>query len=308
MDTEARLRALQPLWSWLPAFRAVAETEHLPSAGELCGTGPSSLSRALSLLERHVGKPLFTRSGRSLTLNDDGRLLLDAVRDAMRRVDDGLEALRGGGLRGTMKIASGGAGTTALVAPALERLRDRHPDLMTQLVGRAPLDTPQDLLRGRLDVAFQEAPLHHRGLTTLEVGRLTKSVYCGPRHPLFERRRVARAQLVGGEFLAPPPGADGVHPDGWPTGEPRRVVMLTDQLRVGLELCIDQPLLAVLPDVLAARHENRLRRLQAVAIDPSPVFAVHRRVLGPRPSAAAQLAELVLSGSRSRATDRSSRP
>ena len=29
-----RFRAIAQIWNWLPGFRAVAETEHLPSAAE----------------------------------------------------------------------------------------------------------------------------------------------------------------------------------------------------------------------------------------------------------------------------------
>ena len=292
MDVQARLRALLPVWSWLPSFRAVAETEHLPTAAELSGTGPSSLSRALGLLERTLERPLFTRTGRALELNEDGRLLLEAVRDAMRRVDDAVDQLRSDQLRGSLAIASGGAGTTALVAPAIERLRDEHPDVLPTLITRPPLDAPQALLRGRLDIAFQETPLRHRGLTTLDVGQLTRSVYCGRHHALFAEPEPPTQVLCEQSFVAPPPGPDGVPPDGWPAERKRRVVLQSDQLRVGLELCIDQPLLAVLPDVLAATRGAALRRLNGIAIEPSPVFAVHRQVLGPRPSAAAELARL----------------
>lgn len=296
MDVPSRLRELLPIWSWLPAFRAVAETEHLPSAAEMCGVGPSSLSRSLSLIERHLNKPLFTRSGRNLTLNDDGRCLLAAVRDAMRRVDDGLEELRGDGLRGSVAIGSSGAGTTALVAPAIERLRSEHPDLMPMLLTRSPDKAPADLLSGKLDVAFQEVSVQHRSLVTRVVGNLGRSVYCGRRHPLYLAEELTTAALQEAEFVTPPAGTDGVAPDGWPAELERKVALIVDQLRVGLELCVDQPLLAVLPDVLAETRGKDLRRLGTVPIPATPVYAIYRTVLGLKPSAAVALAEIVLAG------------
>ena len=45
------LRRLYRVWNWLPAFRAVAETEHLPTASEMLGLTPSALSRAIKQLE-----------------------------------------------------------------------------------------------------------------------------------------------------------------------------------------------------------------------------------------------------------------
>ena len=85
-----RLRRVNRLWNWLPAFRAVAETEHLPSASALLGVSPSALSRTIKLVEEDVGRPLFDREGRQLRLNANGHAFLRSVRDAMRRVHDGL--------------------------------------------------------------------------------------------------------------------------------------------------------------------------------------------------------------------------
>ena len=67
-----RLRRVARLWSWLPAFRAVGETQHLPTASEhLLVTAPA-LSRAVRLLEKDVGRELFRRTGRRIELNDNG--------------------------------------------------------------------------------------------------------------------------------------------------------------------------------------------------------------------------------------------
>ena len=49
--TEPHLLRLLELWSWLPAFRFVAETEHLPTASDLLYTSPSALSRTVKQLE-----------------------------------------------------------------------------------------------------------------------------------------------------------------------------------------------------------------------------------------------------------------
>src|SRR5215208_4314626 len=93
---------IRSVWAWLPAFRAVAETEHLPSAALELGVVPSSLSRAIKLLEDELGVVLFDRSGKALVLNDAGRALLSAVRDAMRIVDDSVVALASDELRGNV--------------------------------------------------------------------------------------------------------------------------------------------------------------------------------------------------------------
>ena len=42
---------VRTIWSWLPAFRAVAEAEHLPTAAHELGIVPSSLSRTVKQIE-----------------------------------------------------------------------------------------------------------------------------------------------------------------------------------------------------------------------------------------------------------------
>jgi DNA-binding transcriptional LysR family regulator len=289
MTLEARLRSLLPFWSWLPAFRAVAETEHLPSAAKLLGVGPSTLSRSIALLERALSKPLFARSPRKLQLNAAGRAFLASVRDAMRLVDDGRQDVAGSGLRGPLVVASGGAATTVFVAPALVQMRHEHPRLEPTIATRNPASVPQDLLRGSLDVAFQEACVTRDGLTTTRVARIQRGVYCGRKHPLFDARRVTERDLAKAEFVAPPHDPDGVVPDGWPVDKPRRIALTTDQLRVGVDLCETAPLLAVLPDALVSARGGSLRRLPVAFVPPAELFATHRRVLGPRLSAAVDL-------------------
>ena len=68
------------------------------------------------------------------TIRRNGEHLLAAVRDAMRWIHDGVAAVAGGGFRGPFVVASGGAGTTALVAQRLAELRERHPELVPHIV------------------------------------------------------------------------------------------------------------------------------------------------------------------------------
>lgn len=46
---------VRTIWSWLPAFRAVAEVEHLPTAAQELGIVPSSLSRTVKQIEDELG-------------------------------------------------------------------------------------------------------------------------------------------------------------------------------------------------------------------------------------------------------------
>ena len=51
-----KVQRLHRFWSWLPAFSAVAETQHLPSAALKLHVSPSALSRTIRLLEDDLGE------------------------------------------------------------------------------------------------------------------------------------------------------------------------------------------------------------------------------------------------------------
>jgi DNA-binding transcriptional LysR family regulator len=89
-----RMLSIEPFWPWLPAFRVVAETEHVGRAAKLLHISASALSRTLRQLEGAVGEPLFDRVGTGLRLNAAGAVLLEATRDAIRVVEDGAARAR----------------------------------------------------------------------------------------------------------------------------------------------------------------------------------------------------------------------
>lgn len=154
------------LWNWLPAFRAVAEYESLQRAGLALAQSASALSRTIKLLEDAWGGALFLRSPAGLTLTDDGRALLAATREAMRRVHDVLPAERQVGL---IAAGSDAIATRLLFDAALESLP--HFTLQLRTVPRDEL--PAQLRTGGLDVALiAGSTARTTGLTALVLGAL----------------------------------------------------------------------------------------------------------------------------------------
>jgi len=287
---EPHLHRLLELWSWLPAFRFVAETEHLPSASDLLYTSPSALSRTVKQLEQALGQQLFDRVGRRMVLNEAGRQLLGGVRRAMRYVDDVVQDLQGEELRGELRVVSATQLGTAWLLEAVPQLREAHPELVLSLV---PPSGPlvQSLLQGQIDLALVEQPLRHAELTLTRLGRGGSSVYCGRSHPLWGKASrkgtvLNDAALAKHEFVAPPE-VGGAALDDWPATRARRVGLRVDQVRVALQACLDGGFLAVLPDDVAraAVERKELRALSGVKIPSSEVYALARLALHPRDSA-----------------------
>ena len=149
----ARARQLRAIWDYLPAFRVVAEAEHLPTAARALHVSASSLSRAIRIAEDRVGVPLFERTGGRLRLNPAGQALLGSVRIAMRVVDEGLATLAEAGLVGRVVVAASADVASWLATPALARMREREPGLLGELVGM-PAAPAVALRRGDVDVVI----------------------------------------------------------------------------------------------------------------------------------------------------------
>lgn len=276
-----RLRRVSSLWSWLPAFRAVAETQHLPTASAQLHVSASALSRTIRLLEEDVGRRLFLRNGRRIELNEAGQRLLVAVRNAMRMMHEGLLALEGTELAGPVHVATAGLVTTAYVLPGLRRLRQEHPELVPHVREHDDREVAALLLRGELDVAFVTRPVVHAQLVKLHLGTAPSGIYCGPGHPLHGVHDVGLPQVLAHAFVAVAPDDRGLSLEHWPPALDRRVSLVVSQLATGLEVCAAGELLAVLPDRVAssALHGARLQRLPLDVIPATDLFAVHRTTL-----------------------------
>jgi DNA-binding transcriptional LysR family regulator len=274
MEQDEITSLVERIWNWLPAFRIVAETEHLPTASDLLHVTPSAISRTIRLLEQAVGRPLFRRTGRRLELNVAGESLLARVRDSMRLVEVGAAEACDQSLVGPLRIFSGGVITPLHVEPALERLRTSHPQLVVHLRTILKEGICRELLRGRIDLAFQSEPLSDKHIETEFLGEVGNGVYCGQGHPLFRKRSLTPERILEHPFAAPVPDPSGQTSDGWPTRLRRRIDLHTDHMATGIRVCEQGHLLAVLPDPIGRMHG--LRRLPVDDLPTASMYVLHR--------------------------------
>lgn len=269
-----RLRRVMRVWDWLPAFRAVAEEEHLTRAAGRLHLTPPAVSRTLKLLEEDLERPLFHREGRNLVLNPAGRRLLVAVRAAMRLVHDAVDDVEQAPVV-PITIASTGLFTTVGLADTLGRVVGALPRVRPIVRTVAPPEIDKALLQGDLDLMFTQTPLFRPGLTTVALCETASSVFCGPSHPLYGRTDVDRDALAHHPFAVPRDDTHGLPIDGWPPDWPREVAVVLDRQTLGLDLCASGQLLAVLPDVVS-RRASSLWRLPVAVPGATRITAIHR--------------------------------
>ena len=122
------MRRLPPLRA-LEAFIRVVRLGSARSAATELGLSPSALSRRISNLESFTGRKLFSRSGQTMRLTDEGRVFYDAVAPHLESlavaVESQSENLQLQRLRlGVMPLFG-----TQRLFPRLSELRAAHPRL-----------------------------------------------------------------------------------------------------------------------------------------------------------------------------------
>jgi DNA-binding transcriptional LysR family regulator len=115
---------------------------------------PSSVSRAVALLEDELGVRLFQRSTRRVMLTEAGEIYLARVVSLVDELDHARDEVRGvsAGPTGTLRLtASVAFGYTCLV-PLLPEFRKRYPGVKLELL---LTDTILDLVAERVDLAIR---------------------------------------------------------------------------------------------------------------------------------------------------------
>lgn len=78
----------------LTYFKEVAECGKISTAAEKLYISAPSLSATIKRLEKELGTPLFARSGNSIELNEQGRIFLRYVNQALSSLESGKEELK----------------------------------------------------------------------------------------------------------------------------------------------------------------------------------------------------------------------
>ncbi len=276
-----RSRKVTALWNWLPSFRAVAETEHLPTASRQLHVSASALSRTIRLLEDEVGVPLFDRVGRNLHLNSEGRALLEASRNSMRLIDECLSVIGNQSFAGPVHISATNSITNIYLTAGLQSIRNQYEELVPHVYQNDVTEAHQKLLRGQLDLAIHEYPVESTDLEVVPIGESQNGVFCGQGHPLYGVKSIRVEEVVEHPFIAPMVKRGKPAEDGWPLGLYRKVGFRVSHMHLALGQTLKGYYLIVLPMDVARRYLERgeLSQVPVDIIAPTPIFASRRKRL-----------------------------
>lgn len=197
-------------WDFTVDWRKLRLLHELDRRGTIAATAeamyltPSAVSQQLAGLAREVGVPLLERRGRSVVLTGQARVLLahaEEMRELAERTRAALDAWADGTV-GRVRVGSLATGITALVGPAIVRLRDERPGLTVRVSEQEP-DEALDLLdAGELEIAVT---VDYPGAPSREDARYRRvdliadvmDAVVPASHPLAGRPSIHLAELAG---------------------------------------------------------------------------------------------------------------
>lgn len=145
----------------LKYFLAVAQEENITKAAEALHTSQSNLSRQLAELEESVGKKLFDRGSRKITLTEEGMFLRKRAKEIIElteRTESDLSAFD----EVTSGIVHIGAAEThimRILADAMLSLRNTHPQIQYDIFSGSTIEVTDQLNKGLLDFGVLVAPV-----------------------------------------------------------------------------------------------------------------------------------------------------
>jgi DNA-binding transcriptional LysR family regulator len=190
----------------LRCFVAAAEELHFGRAAQRLEMLPSALGRFIRLLEEDLGTRLMTRTTRSVTLTDDGAVLVKEARALLAQADALATKFRMRGRKQTATVRVGAIDSAAagLLPMLLHDFRKQRPDVTVQLAEDKTIRLLPRMLSGRLDLAFVRPPESpDKRLEFMLLFYETAVVAVSDHHPLASKKRVTIADLADQPLIVP---------------------------------------------------------------------------------------------------------
>lgn len=145
----------------LKYFLAAAQEESITKAAAVLHTTQPNLSRQLAALEAEVGRKLFDRGSRKITLTEEGMFLrkrAQEIVDLLDRTEADLDAFDGV-TSGTVYIGAAETNAMRLIARAIRNLQKDYPQIGYHLLSGYSYDIIEHLDKGLLDFGILVEPV-----------------------------------------------------------------------------------------------------------------------------------------------------
>ncbi|CAG9168571.1 LysR family transcriptional regulator [Cupriavidus respiraculi] len=143
---------------FIDTFVMVAECGSMAEAARRINITPTALSQRLRALERELGAPLVTRSGRFVRLTEAGARLLSRARRFQRDVRELEMAVSTEGFPGGLRIGTIRTALTNVMPTLLRYIALRHPRLDATMEIGTSHELYHQVVTGKVDAALLVEP------------------------------------------------------------------------------------------------------------------------------------------------------
>lgn len=244
------------------------------AAAELCVT-TSAVSRQVRALEDEVGRKLFARSARGVSLTKAGAAYLAQVGDALRRLEQASADLRGRAGRRTLRLSVLASFAGNWLVPRLPSFERAHPDVDVVMEATTRY---ADFTRDPVDVAIRFGTGPWEGLDALPLFPLVFYPVCRPERARGPRRLRTPADLARETWL------EEIHiPQAWslwlaaagvPDLAPARRLTY-DHAQLLLDAAIAGQGIALTSDVIAERALRERRLVKPFRVTATAPWTYH---------------------------------
>jgi len=190
---------------WLRAFIAFAETMNFTHAAKRLHISQPALHVQIRKLGKALQAPLYVRTGRQLTITNEGRKVLAFAHDQLERTERFIDEVKGVQHSASVVLAAGEGTFLNLLGPALHAFqRDKHAQLRVLTRDREAAIAAVQLGEAHLAVTVaDEVPTN---LVARRVARVGAAVVLPKGHLLARKRSVSLRDLRGEAVIAPSVG------------------------------------------------------------------------------------------------------
>ena len=137
----------------LKNFLIIARHKSVAAASREIGLTPAAAGQQIQQLEEEIGLTLFDRTKRSLSLNTNGRSLIEPIQEIIARYETLGSNLKSG-LSGTIVIGALVSSLMGAFGKTLNELKLRYPDLEIKLLAGLSSNFLDQILEGSIDGAI----------------------------------------------------------------------------------------------------------------------------------------------------------
>ncbi|QEH37661.1 Hydrogen peroxide-inducible genes activator [Aquisphaera giovannonii] len=257
----------------LRMFLKVAEQGSFTKAARDCGVSQPAISQQVGKLEATLGRPLFERQGRQVTLTEAGELLRRRALQIISLVDDTARLLRDDGETGRVVVSAIPTIAPYLMPGLLEAFHEDHPRARVEVNEEVTEVILRRCSQGEIDVGVLAMPASGGYLRFETLFEEEMLLVTPADHPLAGRDRVELDDLRDQPFVL----LDEAH-------------CLSDDIRSFCRRRQFQPVstgrvsqLATVQELVAQGFGISLVPAMAVPVDPGPRLRF-RPLDGDRPS------------------------